>query len=179
MTKQEIRQRIREQFREKTSDELQLASKLVCRKILNSKILANGRVLNVLAYHSLKDEVQTEALIEQLFQMGHNVLLPVVIGDDIILKKYDGISSLKPGAFGISEPTGQVFSADRYGEIDLALIPGRAFTKDGRRLGRGRGYYDRLLPSIHCPKTGICFPFQIVEDIPCEPHDIVLDEVIY
>lgn len=178
MTKQEIRQRIREQLRKKTSDELQKSSEAVCRKFLDSKICANGGALTVLAYYSLKDEVRTEALIERLFQMGHNVLLPVVVGDDIILKKYDGIGSMKPGAFGISEPVGEVFGQDRYGEIDLALIPGRAFTRDGRRLGRGRGYYDRLLPYIKCPRIGICFPFQIVEDIPCEPHDMALDEVI-
>lgn len=179
MTKQEIRQTIRRLIKESTRDELLAASDSICSKIIDNRILTDRNVSIVLAYFSLNDEVRTEGLVERLHQAGRTVLLPVVTGDDMVLKKYDGHESLKPGPFGILEPAGEVFGTDRYSEIDLAIIPGRAFTMDGKRLGRGKGYYDRLLPFIRCPKIGICFPFQIVDDIPCEPHDILMDEVIF
>ena len=179
MTKQEIRQNIREQFRNMTAEELQTASDPVCRKIFDRINRTSGSVSTVLAYCSLRDELCTESLISELFSSGYAVLLPVVSGNDIILKKYYGADSLKPGAFGILEPVGETFGQDRYSEIDLALIPGRAFTMDGKRLGRGKGYYDRLLPALSCPRIGVCFPFQIVDDIPCEPHDMLMDEIIF
>ena len=66
--------------------------------------------------------------------------------------------------------------------MDLVLVPGVAFDAAGHRLGRGKGYYDQFFAS--CPqvaasyKLGIAFPFQIVGEIPTEPHDIQMDEVI-
>jgi 5-formyltetrahydrofolate cyclo-ligase len=77
------------------------------------------------------------------------------------------------------EPTGEVFSVDSYHEIDLAVIPGVAFDRHGARLGRGKGYYDRLLSlMLNAYKIGICFPFQLLEHIPSEPHDVLMNEVV-
>ena len=76
------------------------------------------------------------------------------------------------------EPTGEVF--DNYTDIDLAVIPGVAFDKDGNRMGRGKGYYDRLLPKLgNTYKIGICLPFQLVEKIPTDEHDVRMDEVLF
>ena len=77
----------------------------------------------------------------------------------------------------MEEPTGALFTD--YATIDLVIVPGVAFDRDGNRLGRGKGYYDRLLPRIPSAyKVGICFPFQIVEEVPAEPFDIRMDEII-
>ena len=63
--------------------------------------------------------------------------------------------------------------------IDLIIVPGVGFDRQGNRLGRGKGYYDRLLPRIPSAyKIGICFPFQLVEEIPAEPFDIRMDEIV-
>ena len=86
-------------------------------------------------------------------------------------------ADLAIGAYGIEEPTGALFTD--YATIDLVIVPGVAFDRDGNRLGRGKGYYDRLLPRIPSAyKVGICFPFQIVEEVPAEPFDIRMDEII-
>ena len=78
---------------------------------------------------------------------------------------------------GIEEPTGTLFTD--YAAIDFIAVPGVAFDRNGNRLGRGKGYYDRLLPRIPSAyKAGICFPFQLVEEVPAEPFDIRMDEVI-
>ena len=105
------------------------------------------------------------------------ILLPVVVGDDLELRLYTGPEDLNPGAYGIEEPTGELFTD--YADIDFIAVPGVAFDRNGNRLGRGKGYYDRLLPRIpSAHKAGICFPFQLVEEVPAEPFDIRMDEII-
>jgi len=131
----------------------------------------------ILLYHSLPDEVETHALIRTLHAAGKTVLLPTVAGDVLELHIYEGEQALSMGiSYGIQESKGSLFTD--YGKIDLAIIPGMAFTVQGDRLGRGKGYYDRLLPQLTCPLIGIAFPFQMVTYIPCEPHDIRMKEVI-
>ena len=131
----------------------------------------------VLLYHSLPDEVATHDLIRRATTIGKRVLLPVVEGDDLLLRSYQPSDELHEGAFHIFEPTGETFTD--YAAIDLAVIPGVAFTPDGFRLGRGRGYYDRLLPHLIATcKIGICWPFQLLSELPTEPHDVRMDAVI-
>lgn len=130
----------------------------------------------VLLYHSLKDEVDTHEFIRN-WSREKRILLPVVVGDDLELRLYTGPEDLKPGAYDIEEPTGELFTD--YADIDFIAVPGVAFDRNGNRLGRGKGYYDRLLPRIPSAyKAGICFPFQLVEEVPAEPFDIRMDEII-
>lgn len=175
-TKQNIRRQIRDIVRSMASADLEELSGAVCGKVYERVVSAGRRNAAVLLYWSLPDEVDTHALVERLYGEGFRVLLPVVVGDAMILREYRGVSAMKPGPFGILEPQGDTFTA--YAEIDFAFVPGRAFTVGGKRLGRGRGYYDRFLAEMECPLAGMCFPFQIVEDIPTEPHDVVMDDVI-
>lgn len=130
----------------------------------------------ILAYWPLPDEVDIRPLISRLVEEGHTVLLPRVTGETTMeLRQHTTPDDLCEGAFHIMEPTGKVFSdADR---IDVALVPGMAFDAAGHRLGRGRGYYDRLLaahPGVH--KIGVCFPFQRVAEVPVDEHDVAMDE---
>lgn len=129
----------------------------------------------VLLYHSLPDEVYTHAFVEK-WKDSKTILLPVVVGDNLKLRKYSGKQDMKKGSYGIEEPVGETFT--NYEEIDLAIIPGVGFDARGNRLGRGKGYYDRLLPKLKAHKIGICFSFQIIEEIPIEEFDIMMDEVL-
>ena len=98
----------------------------------------------------MKDEVQTHAFIEK-WSRSKRIILPVVTGDELELRVYTGPQDLAIGSYGIAEPTGAPFTD--YETIDLAVIPGVAFDRYGHRLGRGKGYYDRLLPQIPAPKA--------------------------
>ena len=132
----------------------------------------------ILLYHSLPDEIDTHELIGILHSLGKTILLPTVVGDELELHQYIDETALSVSStFGIHESIGPLFTD--YSKIDLAVIPGIAFTSIGNRLGRGKGYYDRLLPKLQCPLIGIAFPFQMVEWLPCEEHDIRVTEVIY
>lgn len=147
------------------------------------KLAAHPRFLDartVLLYHSLPDEVFTHDFIAY-WSTRKNILLPVVTGDELELRMYTPQEGLAEGRYGILEPSGTTCYTD-YEAIDLAVIPGVAFDKEGGRLGRGKGYYDRLLGRIRAHrdiyKIGICFDFQMVDKVPATAHDIRMDEVI-
>ena len=133
----------------------------------------------VLLYSSLPDEVDTHTFIRR-WEGRKRILLPVVVSDSKLeLRVYTGSSNMRRGAFNIDEPAGAAFTD--YGSIDLAVIPGVAFDRHGNRLGRGRGYYDRLLARlgrVGVPTIGVCFDFQKLDAIPAETHDIAVGEVL-
>lgn len=129
----------------------------------------------VLCYYSLPDEVFTHEFVER-WKDKKNLLLPVVRGDDLELRRYTGRQDLTVGAYQIEEPTGELFT--EYEQIELTLVPGVSFDREGNRLGRGKGYYDRLLPKLSSYNVGICFGFQISEKIPCESFDRKMDAVL-
>jgi len=81
------------------------------------------------------------------------------------------------GEFGVIEPVAAcpVIPPNR---LDFVVVPGVAFTLDGRRIGRGKGFYDRLLARVDGVKCGVAFDEQIVEMIPLEPHDIRMDWIV-
>ncbi len=175
MTKQEIRQHIRQLKKECTPEQLRQFSDAALEHL---RQLPEWHVATtILLYASLPDEVPTQALIAEALDEGKTVLLPVVQGDELELRECSDLEDLHPGAFNIDEPQGKAFT--RYEDIELAIIPGMAFTPDGERLGRGRGYYDRLMPHLETAlKVGLCWPFQLVEELPAEPHDQPMDMVI-
>jgi len=86
-------------------------------------------------------------------------------------------ADLRAGHFGIREPRDNC-PVVRSNRLDFVLVPGVAFAMDGRRLGRGKGVYDRLLMSVRGSKCGAGFDEQIVDDLPEEPHDIRLDCIL-
>lgn len=145
--------------------------------------LAEARI--ILAYYSLPDEVNTHQLIDDLLADSKTVLLPTVIGEGLMeWHVYSSKSELKNGAFGIGESAGELYSGfSKYTSSSekqmIALVPGVAFDAVGRRLGRGKGYYDRFLAAHpHIYKIGVCFDFQRVMEVPVDEQDVPVDEVI-
>lgn len=98
-------------------------------------------------YHAIPGEVQTAGFIEKWYRKK-KLLLPLIVGDDLRLLLYEGPESLKPGPFGILEPKADGIEVPKN-EIDLIIVPGVAFDKDKNRMGRGRGFYDRLLSTLN------------------------------
>jgi len=177
MNKVELRKEIRRRKSEHTAEEKAQLSSAICQRIMADGTWRAAGV--VLMYNALPDEVDLSSLYSQARLLGKRILLPVVVRDDTILREYLAPDSMVEGAFHIMEPVGPEYPVELYPNIDLALVPGMAFDKYGHRLGRGKGYYDRLLPRLtNAYKIGICFPFQMVENVPNEEHDILVNEVI-
>lgn len=175
--KADLRNYIREQKSLHSSEQLAAMSEAVVGSIIHG---GQWSVANtILLYYPLSDEVDVRPLIQMAHQAGHVVLLPVVVGNALELRLYQGEESLRMGAYDIMEPIGPLFPPEQYGEIDIALVPGMAFDASGHRLGRGKGYYDRLLPLLTSAyKIGVCYPFQFVTDVPSEEHDVPINEVV-
>ena len=171
--KKELRRLIRERKAIHTAEECRAKSEALIQWLERHPRFAQARV--VLLYHSLPDEVFTHGLVEEWSQRKE-VLLPVVVGDELELRRYTGKEDLRIGAYGIEEPVGELFTD--YDRIEVAVIPGVAFDACGNRLGRGKGYYDRLLPRLSTYNIGICYDFQALDEVPHEPFDQRMDAVL-
>lgn len=128
----------------------------------------------ILTYHSLPDEIGTHRHIEKWHE-AKQLFLPRVNGNDLDIVEYSP-SFTRQGSFNITEPCGD--NNINPHELDLIIVPGVAFDLNGNRLGRGKGYYDRLLNNTNALKIGIGYDCQLLEQIPAEPHDAKMDAVI-
>ena len=130
---------------------------------------------DVAVYWSLNDEIDTSRFIEKWYNKKR-IWLPVVVGDDLIFRQYTGIENMRKGAFGILEPTGP--ELDNIASIGVIIVPGMAFDLRKSRMGRGRGFYDRLLVNSKAFKIGAAYSCQLFSQIPTEQTDIPMDLVV-
>lgn len=157
-------------------------SNLILDRLFASKRYQTSR--SILFYVGVRSEVRTIDHIARALREEKNVFVPLCDVDQLRLIQLKGVEELTPGAFGIPEPAPTVRSQEeRVGsidEIDLAVVPGVAFGRDGSRLGNGRGYYDRLFRSITGPtiRVGVAFECQMFDTLPMNDHDIWMDAVI-
>ena len=126
----------------------------------------------VLLYRNLPGEFSTVGLANAAWRQGKRVAMPRVAGPGLLaLHEVRAWTDLRPGgAFGIHEPAPTLPRLEGA-EVDLALVPGVAWTRDGGRLGRGGGFYDRLLPDLRLA-WGVGFDVQVMASVPMEPHDV-------
>jgi 5-formyltetrahydrofolate cyclo-ligase len=169
--KKHVRALIKERKLQLSKDEQVCLSEKVVQNIEQCEEFRTAH--SVLCYWPLADEVLIDSLIEKYWQKK-KVYLPVVSGDKLELKLFEGRDKMQVGAFGILEPSGEAYS----GDVDMVIVPGVAFDLQGHRLGRGKGYYDQFLPSTKAYKLGVAFRLQIVESIPVDEWDIPVDKVV-
>ena len=172
--KKQLRNEVRRRIKSMTAEEKDLHGRSICRILEKHPRFRKAKT--ILFFWSLPDEVNLHPLIEK-WGRKKKILLPVVIGDDTEIRLFTEVDKMQEGAFDILEPVGERF--EDYSTIDLAIIPGMAFDLSGHRLGRGKGYYDKLLKKIECYKLAVCFPCQIFPSIPQEEWDEVVNEVEY
>lgn len=129
-------------------------------------------------YCALPDEPPVTSLIETLAQ--HHWLFPRVDGEHLHFHRvWDPESQLQPGAFQIREPLASQPTVTVQ-DIDIYVCPGLAFDQKGGRLGRGKGFYDRVLAGAreNALKIGVGYSCQMVEDVHCEAHDARMDAIL-
>jgi len=128
-------------------------------------------------YAAKGNEVETKGMIEESLSSGKKVGLPIVKGKEIFFSQIFNYGKLLPSTFGILEPEEEhPISLDR---VDLIIVPGIVFDRQGNRIGFGRGFYDRFLKKVpRVFKIGLAFEIQIVEKIPQASNDIPVDKII-
>jgi len=131
------------------------------------------RAGTVMAFVAFGTELDTDPLFARLAVEGKRLVLPRVEATGIV--PADGDTPLVASKFGVLEPSGPAIDV---AVIDLVIVPGLAFTLAGDRLGYGRAYYDRFLPTVSAPSIGVCFAEQLVDEMPVEAHDVRVDMVI-
>ena len=136
-----------------------------------------SRAHRVMCYWALPSEVQTAGLIGEMLKSGREVYLPVTAKDrSMKAMRLENLSDLRKGAFGVCEPNGGETAVPE--ELELILVPGLAFDREGGRMGYGAGCYDRFLPRCRGTVAGLCAEVQRIERVPMEAHDVLMDCVI-
>ncbi|MBE6335267.1 MAG: 5-formyltetrahydrofolate cyclo-ligase [Lentimicrobiaceae bacterium] len=172
MDKKELRNHIKALKKQQSKESLLSQSKMILNKLENHKDFIKAKT--VMLYSSLPDEVNTHDFIDR-WRNEKKIILPTVVGDDIIPVELAQDTGFIIGDFNILEPQNEVYE----GDYDLIIVPGVAFDKDGNRIGRGKGYYDRFLSKhLDIKRIGICFDFQLIERVPTEDNDIKMHEII-
>lgn len=169
-----LRKEIRQRITSANPETLKAWSAKIMLSVTTSQEFMNAR--NVFVYWSMPGEVDTHILIRS-YCKEKSIYLPCIEGDAMVARKYASDEQLAPtGKFQIPEPIGT--DIIHPSELDLIIVPGLAFDSKNNRLGKGKGYYDHFLRQSYAYRMGICFPFQLLETIPTEEHDVVMDIVV-
>jgi len=137
----------------------------------------------VMFYIAKDEEVQTRLMITEAQKIGKKILVPVILKKEkrmIASLMEDFGKEISLGPYGIRQPQTKYIREVPAKNIDLVLVPALAFDREGRRLGRGGGYYDRFLASlpVRTPCIGLAFDFQVLKNLPFLYHDISVTKVI-
>ncbi|MDQ3885269.1 MAG: 5-formyltetrahydrofolate cyclo-ligase [Thermoproteota archaeon] len=153
-------------------EEVRKKSKTIQEFVINSKEFQHAEVVG--AYFAFGSEVTTELIIGRARILGKRIALPRVESDKITFYEFTLTKSLIKSRFGIMEPPPYLHISN----IDILLVPGIAFDKNGNRLGYGKGFYDRLLTSNRAIfSVGLAYLFQIVDNLPHDMYDQRLDAI--
>ena len=158
-----------------STDDITRKSGIIERKL--NKFLSKIDFNHILVYSPVNNEVLTIDIIDFLIRSQKKIYLPAYLKteDSWILSEFKHFDDLEPGPFKILQPKNLV--PVNVGLIEVAILPGVAFDKNGIRLGYGKGVYDKLLPDFKGLKIGMAFDFQIVDKIASAKHDLVMDVV--
>ena len=138
--------------------------------------LAKARAVG--CYVSVRSEVETTLLLRELFVRGIVLAVPVTLGEHLLFARLNHPWSLAPGAHGIPEPR-QPWEEVSGEELDVLIVPGLQFGRDGSRLGNGGGHFDRYLAAHpKALRVGLAFGAQLVDRVAIEEHDQGMDVVI-
>ncbi len=138
----------------------------------------------VMFYIDVRDEARTRHALPQAITSDKRIIIPFCVDGELELFWLESMDELSTGMYKILEPRAELrdVAAKRLQpeDLDLIMVPGVAFDKQGGRTGHGKGYYDKLLQHARpdCPLVALAFECQIFPEIPMQEHDIYMDKVV-
>lgn len=174
--KNELRRQNKEKRAGMTEEEVKRKSLSAAKILMSREFYKTAK--NIMLYMPLGKETNTEEIIKAAFDNGKKVVFPVTDKVTGRITPYYATQDAKfqRGAFSVNEPVNTEIADIR--DIDLFVVPGIAFDKNGVRVGFGKGCYDRLLQDCAGVKVGFCYDFQICETIISDEHDIAMDYIV-
>ncbi|HZJ84146.1 MAG TPA: 5-formyltetrahydrofolate cyclo-ligase [Syntrophomonadaceae bacterium] len=175
----EKRQNLRDEMLQKRNalspEVVKAYSATICRKLEELPYFENAQ--HIMGFSSFGHEIQLMPFLETLTAEKQILLPRVEKGGAMVAVPFTGWGGVKSGPFGIKEPIGQPFALDL---IDVVIVPGLVFDNKGYRLGYGKGYYDRFLKELRSDAffCGVCFDFQIQEDIYPTEQDVAVHWIV-
>lgn len=176
--KHSFREQIKQFFADFLAADYATNSDVISQRILQQPFITNA--MSIMVYCPLKDEVDITPVIQQILKERKQLIVPKTDRENTTIIPCvinNPAHELSHGYAGILEPV--EMQPVEYGQIDVILVPGRVFDRNGHRIGRGGGYYDRFL--LNTPvalKVGIAFDFQMVPMIDVHEHDVLMDLII-
>jgi 5-formyltetrahydrofolate cyclo-ligase len=154
-------------------------SALICTRAEELPEIAHANTVMVFA--SFRSEIDTDPLIAWAIHAGKSVCLPRIVGPRLMQahRIRDPWDELVPGTWDIPEPTETCEVVEPH-DIDVVVVPGAAFDPSGNRCGYGGGFYDTFLRKTRegVPRVALAFEAQMVEDLPCEEHDLPVTAIV-
>lgn len=178
--KQEIRQAAHDNRRAQ-ADKDQISATIVDRFMALPEYHA---ARTVMFYVDVRDEVRTRHALPAAIGSGKRIVIPYCVDGELELFHLESMDELEVGMYKILEPREDLrdVPAKRLqpADLDLVMVPGVAFDRQGGRTGHGKGYYDKLLEHarLDAPLVALAFESQLFPEIPCESHDIYMDKVV-
>ncbi len=169
---------MKERLARLTQNDRRVESQVIIREL--KKILIDASV--IAAYHAYADEPDLTLLLTELLEQKNVICMPKAGSHGMTMHSISSLEEMaRNPVTNIPEPVDDAPIDEAT--IDVVLVPGRAFTRDGKRLGRGNGGYDLWISEQRKRNSrtrfiGVCFDCQIVQDIPMEAHDERVDRVI-
>ncbi|WAA11465.1 5-formyltetrahydrofolate cyclo-ligase [Fervidibacillus halotolerans] len=169
--KKKLRKAIRNILMDMDRSDYLKESRAIKKNLFETDVWKRSDIIGVTI--SIFPEVDTYALIEQAWKMGKTVAVPKCIPatKEMIFFQIQYFNELEKGYFGLFEPDEEKVEAIEKEKIQLLIVPGVVFSRNGHRIGQGGGYYDRFLQNFRGKRISLAFQDQIVDDIPVEKHD--------
>jgi len=178
--KRELRKQLHDIRDDLTDRQVETYSKAIHRKINSLEVFQRAQTVHMYLPIANRNEVDTMPIARQLLGEKRTVVVPVTLFNEhslkhVYLKQLDNLITNK---WNVPEPPEPHHDSVSLEELDLVLVPMLGGDDQGNRIGYGKGYYDRFLKKVDCPKMGLIFDCCLVEKIPTEHHDVVLDYVV-
>jgi len=173
-----LRRKLRAEFQRHSAVEMAADSAQIRVQLAQQDLWR--KIRSILFYVPLPGEPDLWPLVAEALNAEKIVTLPRYVASEdqyVACSIKDTVRDLRPGQYGILEPLDSCPPFD-LNQLDLAIVPGIGFTLNGYRLGRGKGYYDRLLAKVSGIKCGVAFDWQTAVELAPEPHDIRLNYIL-
>ena len=179
--KQKIRKDIKDKLNKQNNLQRLRKSRLIKKRLFSLAEFKKAKF--VMFYVATDKEVQTRFMMTEARKIGKKIAVPAILrGEKRIIASLveDFEKELTPGPYGILQPQRKYIREMPHKSIDLVVVPGLAFDRQGRRLGRGGGYYDKFLAGLpsDIPRIGLAFDFQLLTGLPVLSHDVSVTKVI-